>query len=244
ARGISARHRLFLAVELEPFLSFGERGDPGIPHVVRAIAREERLVLGPRLAAEPAEARLAVGEMGLPCDLDRPGSGSGQDLADRMEFPVGLLLVFENMESRRLRLDPAVDLECAERARHRIHVAGDVGHLGTDEIEPVVRIAAHGVSDARNPDRRMDAILTLSHGVPSERWAPGGTMKSGPALRLYFARQTAGFGSVIGPDTATKGSPVQRADESRQASSAQRFANLRHSPMPPPCETSPSLSMR
>jgi hypothetical protein len=107
--------------------------------------------------------------MDRPCDPDRASRIIGRDLADGVKFSVGLLLVLEDIEPRRLRLDPAVDLELAQLARDRVDIGGNVGNLGTDEIEAVVRIAAHGVSDTGDADRRMNAILTLSHGLPSER---------------------------------------------------------------------------
>src|SRR5262249_2368671 len=142
--GIATRNRLLPAVELEPLLSFGERGDRRIPHVVRGIAREERLVLGADLAPDQPKARLPQWEVDGPRDLARTRRIGGLDLADGVESSVGLLLVFEDVEPRGLWLDPSVDLELAQRARDRIDIGGDVGNLGADEKEPVVRIAANG----------------------------------------------------------------------------------------------------
>src|SRR5215831_3111252 len=112
-----------------------------------------------------AEARFAIGRMYSPIDGHSAGNVTDLDLADWVEFTVGLLFVFEDSESCSLRPDSAIGcrLECPLRARQRVDICGHIRKFRADKIEIVVVIAAYRIADARDADRRMNSVLALGH---------------------------------------------------------------------------------
>src|SRR5262245_54615395 len=117
---------------------------------------------------EGAEVRLAVGKMRGPNDLYGSCVVAGPNFTGGAEFPVISLFVFKNAKSRRLGFDLAV--RCLEFSLHaglRVHVRREFRHFGTDKVEVIARIAARGVADPGDADRRMDSVLAFRHDVPS-----------------------------------------------------------------------------
>src|SRR5262249_14489881 len=93
---------------------------------------------------------------------------AGPNLTDGAEFPIISLFVFKNAKSRRLGFDLAVGcLELALRARLRVDVRRKFRNFRTDEVEVIARIAARGIADPRDADRRMDSVLAFRHDVLS-----------------------------------------------------------------------------